>query len=150
MAESTPAWTFTKSIPRTINLGRISSKPIRSRPSSSGRLETLKRTYGYTPVAFTTSLPQTPLTNGIPFCKLKGSSVDGVWCVCPFQSLCTACRETGAAGLHAGYVRGHADREKWGFVQIGMKHAMSGVPSNEMQQVLPYARSNATLERNVP
>jgi Acetyltransferase (GNAT) domain len=35
-------------------------------------LEALRRTYGYEPIAFTTSLPGRPLTNGICFCGISG------------------------------------------------------------------------------
>lgn len=35
-----------------------------------GWLEALRQTYGYKPVAFTTSSPEEPLTNGILFCQI--------------------------------------------------------------------------------
>lgn len=34
-------------------------------------LEALRRTYGYQPIVFTTSAPNDPLTNGIPFCLVQ-------------------------------------------------------------------------------
>lgn len=34
-------------------------------------LETLRRTYGYQPVAFTTSPPELELTDGLPFCQIN-------------------------------------------------------------------------------
>ena len=37
---------------------------------TSGWLETLQRTYGYEPVVFTTSPPETELGNGLPFCRI--------------------------------------------------------------------------------
>ncbi|MGA8736017.1 MAG: GNAT family N-acetyltransferase [Terriglobales bacterium] len=37
---------------------------------TSGWLEALRRTYGYEPVVFTTSPPETELRNGIPFCRI--------------------------------------------------------------------------------
>ena len=36
-----------------------------------GWLEALQRTYGYQPVAFTFSPPGRPLTNAVPFCKIR-------------------------------------------------------------------------------
>jgi hypothetical protein len=36
-----------------------------------GWFESLQRTYGYDPIVVTTSGPQTPLTNGLPFCRVK-------------------------------------------------------------------------------
>src|SRR2546430_5296635 len=36
-----------------------------------GWLEALRRTYGYEPVVYTTSLPRAELTNGLVFCRVR-------------------------------------------------------------------------------
>jgi hypothetical protein len=52
--------------------GLLEDHPQASIFHTGGWLEALRRTYDYTPVAFTTSPPSDPLTNGIPFCKING------------------------------------------------------------------------------
>ena len=49
----------------------VDSHPQASVFHSRGWLEALRRTYGYTPVAFTTSAPCEPLTNAVVFCKIS-------------------------------------------------------------------------------
>lgn len=104
---------------------------------TSGWLEALKRTYGYTPVAFTTSPPGSPLTNGIPFCRITGFFGRRRLVCLPFSDHCVPLVERQEQlSCMLGFLRDHADREKWELVQIRQKHAMSGVPSNETQHVL--------------
>ena len=47
----------------------LEKHPAASIFHTPGWLEALRRTYGYEPVAFTTSPPGHPLTNGSPFCQ---------------------------------------------------------------------------------
>jgi Acetyltransferase (GNAT) domain len=49
----------------------VNSHPSSSIFHSTGWLRTLHCTYGYTPVVFTTSKPQTSLRNGIVFCEIR-------------------------------------------------------------------------------
>lgn len=51
--------------------GFVASHPRASVFHSRGWIEALSRTYGYTPVAFTTSLPAQELKNAILFCRVE-------------------------------------------------------------------------------
>ncbi len=55
---------------------------------SVGWLEALKRTYGYEPVAFTTSPPTGPLKNGIVFCRVKSWLMGSRLVSLPFSDHC--------------------------------------------------------------
>src|SRR5581483_9863463 len=60
-------------------------------------LEALKRTYGYAPVAFTTSDVSDPLTNGIPFCRIAGLFGKRRLVSLPFSDHCQPLVEAGAS-----------------------------------------------------
>jgi len=55
---------------------------------SSGWLSALQRTYGYEPVAFTTSAPNEPLKNGLVFCKVKSWITGRRMVSLPFSDHC--------------------------------------------------------------
>lgn len=50
----------------------LRTHPLASIFHTPGWLEALRRTYGYAPVALTSSAPDTSLTNGIPCCTVTG------------------------------------------------------------------------------
>ena len=55
---------------------------------STGWLEALRRTYGYEPVAFTTSPPTQELGNGLVFCKIQSWLSGGRLVSLPFSDHC--------------------------------------------------------------
>lgn len=70
------------------------SEFLEARPDASAFhtvawLETLRTTYGYQPVVFTTSTPGSALTNGIVFCEIKSWLTGRRWVSLPFADHCT-------------------------------------------------------------
>jgi len=66
----------------------VGGHPCASIFHTPGWLETLRRTYGYEPIVYTTSGPGTPLANGIVFCRIN-SWLTGVRMVSlPFADHC--------------------------------------------------------------
>jgi len=59
-------------------------------------MQALRTTYGYQPLAFTTSPPGTPLTNGTPFCKITGLFGKSRLVSLPFSDHCEPLVETDA------------------------------------------------------
>lgn len=55
---------------------------------TTGWLEALHRTYGYEPVAYTTSRPEEPLTNALVFCKIKSWLTGHRMVSLPFSDHC--------------------------------------------------------------
>src|SRR5271166_2097600 len=89
-----------------------------------GWLEALRRTYGYTPVAFTTSPPGSPLTNGIPFCKVNGLFGKRRMVSLPFSDHCTPLVESrGQLTCLLGSLRQKVKREGWSYFQIRANEA---------------------------
>src|ERR1035438_10258989 len=84
-----------------------------------GWLEALQQTYGYNPIAFTTSPAGSPLTNGTPFCQIS-SWLSGYRLVSlPFSDHCNPLVQS-ADELSdlLTYLREKRDAEKWGYVEI--------------------------------
>lgn len=55
---------------------------------TTGWLEALQRTYGYTPLALTTSPPDKPLDNGWLFCSIRSWLTGRRWVSLPFSDHC--------------------------------------------------------------
>src|SRR6476660_2949243 len=75
------------------------SEFVRSHPRASvfhtvGWLEALRRTYGYEPIALTTSAPGAALTNGIVFCHIKSWLTGSRLVSVPFADHCEPLVET--------------------------------------------------------
>jgi len=84
-----------------------------------GWLEALQRTYGYVPVAFTTSPPGYPLANGVPFCEIS-SWISGRRLVSlPFSDLCTPLVENSEQlTCVLDYLRDKIPLEKWSYIEL--------------------------------
>jgi hypothetical protein len=84
-----------------------------------GWLEALRRTYGYEPVAFTTSPPGQELTNGTPFCRISSWLSGRRLVSLPFSDHCTPLVE-GSEQLAEllSSLRESFDQEKWKYVEI--------------------------------
>ena len=84
-----------------------------------GWLEALRRTYGYTPIAFTTSPPGSPLTNGIPFCKITGWFGKRRLVALPFSDHCELLVEASdERECLMGHLQRKRDVEGWDYVEI--------------------------------
>lgn len=97
---------------------------LQSHPQASifhtwGWLEALRRTYGYTPIAFTTSPPGGPLTNGIPFCKITGFLGKRRLVSLPFSDHCEPLVQTSEQlKCLVAYLQYKRDLEGWDYVEI--------------------------------
>lgn len=66
----------------------VQTQPRASIFHSPGWLEALRRTYGYEPIVFTTSLPTSQLANGIAFCRVKSWLTGSRLVSVPFADHC--------------------------------------------------------------
>ncbi|HXM62344.1 MAG TPA: GNAT family N-acetyltransferase [Terriglobales bacterium] len=82
-------------------------------------LQALKRTYGYEPVIFTTSPPETELRNGIPFCGIKTWLTGRRLVSLPFSDHCAPLVESSTELNHImrSLQREVAEKE-WNYVEI--------------------------------
>ena len=96
----------------------LQSHPQASIFHTGGWLEALRRTYGYTPVAFTTSPAGRPLTSGIPFCKVSGWFGRRLVAL-PFSDHCDPLVQTPEQLRHLiGYVRDKCNAEGWDYAEV--------------------------------
>jgi len=87
-----------------------------------GWLEALKKTYDYTPVAFTTSPPGSPLTNAIPFCKINGFFGKPRLVSLPFSDHCEPLVETDEQlSCLLTYLQERREAEGWDYVELRPK-----------------------------
>ena len=97
----------------------LQSHPQASIFHTRGWLEALRRTYGYTPVAFTTSPPGSPLTNGIPFCKIHGFFGKQRLVSLPFADHCEPLVESNEQlNCVLSHLQQKHDLEGWDYIEI--------------------------------
>jgi len=90
-----------------------------------GWLEALRNTYDYTPVAFTTSAPERPLTNGIPFCKIAGFFDKRRLVSLPFSDHCQPLVQTSEQfKCLTAYLHRKRGLEKWDYVEMRPLNSM--------------------------
>ncbi len=84
-----------------------------------GWLEALRLTYGYNPIAFTTSPAGSPLTNGFPFCQISSWLSGSRLVSLPFSDHCNPLVQSAAELSDVlTYLRQKRDAEKWSYVEI--------------------------------
>jgi hypothetical protein len=99
-------------------------KFLQSHPASSifhtpEWLDALRRTYGYEPVAFTTSPPGSPLTNGFPFCQISSWLSGRRLVSLPFSDHCAPLVESSEQLSELlSSLRERVAREKWEYLEI--------------------------------
>ena len=87
-----------------------------------GWLEALHRTYGYTPIAFTTSPPGCPLTNAIPFCRVSGFLGTQRLVSLPFSDHCEPLVENSEQlSCLLTYLRQRRETERWDYIELRPK-----------------------------
>ena len=83
-----------------------------------GWLEALRRTYGYQPVAFTTSPPGCPLTNGLPFCQISSWLSGRRLVSLPFSDHCAPLVESPEQLTSLlTHLQDKLDRGKWSYIE---------------------------------
>lgn len=113
--------------------GLVSVHPSASVFHSQPWLQAIQRTYGYEPVAFTTSHPDAPLTNGIVFCQIDSWLTGRRLVSLPFSDHC----EPLADGLDSvseigEELRGRLNKGKLKYVELrptGEYSDLAGVSS---------------------
>jgi hypothetical protein len=84
-----------------------------------GWLEALRRTYRYVPIAFTTSPPGGPLTNGLPFCRISSWLSGRRLVSLPFSDHCSPLIESPEQlTCLLTYLRNKLAREKWNYIEV--------------------------------
>lgn len=97
----------------------VSSHPSASVFHSKPWLSAVQRTYGYTPVAYTTSPPSSPLSNGIVFCQIKSWLTGHRMVSVPFSDHCDPLLDTADAGTAiARELKKAVDAGQWKYVEL--------------------------------
>jgi hypothetical protein len=97
---------------------------VESHPNASvfhtvGWLEALKRTYGYAPVAFTTSSPTGPLKNGLVFCRVKSWLTGSRLVSLPFSDHCEPlCDSPEELNFLIDYLQNAWRRDEWNYIEL--------------------------------
>jgi Acetyltransferase (GNAT) domain len=82
-------------------------------------LEAVRRTYGYTPVVFTTTPPSSPLSNGIVFCEVKSWLTGRRMVSVPFSDHCEPLLDTSTAAAELiAELKKSVDSGKWKYVEL--------------------------------
>jgi Acetyltransferase (GNAT) domain len=82
-------------------------------------LQAIRRTYGYTPVVYTTSAPGTALTNGIVLCQIKSWLTGRRMVSLPFSDHCEPLLDTEESAVAIfDVLRNLVDAGKWQYVEL--------------------------------
>jgi hypothetical protein len=95
--------------------GHQSASVFHSRPW----LEAVRRTYGYTPVVYTTAPPSSQLSNGIVLCRISSWLTGRRMVSVPFSDHCEPLLDTtDAAAALAGELKNAVATGKWNYVEL--------------------------------
>ena len=100
------------------------SKFVELHPKASvfhtvGWLQTLQRTYGYEPLAFTTSPPSDELQNGIAFCYVNSWLTGRRLVSLPFSDHCEPlCDSTEELDFLLRYLQAAREQQHWRYVEV--------------------------------
>jgi len=91
-------------------------------------LEAIRRTYGYTPVVYTTSPPSVPLSNGVVFCQIRSWLTGRRMVSLPFSDHCEPLLDgpDGTAAI-VEELRKTAEAGKWKYVELRPTSEMSSL-----------------------
>lgn len=82
-------------------------------------LQAIRRTYGYTPVVYTTSPPAEPLTNGVVLCQIRSWITGRRLVSLPFSDHCAPLLDSADAGVAIfSALRKLVDAGKWQYVEL--------------------------------
>jgi Acetyltransferase (GNAT) domain len=103
---------------------------------TAGWMEALRRTYGYEPVAYTTSSPRTMLDNGWVFCRVRSWLTGRRLVSLPFSDHCDPLVE-GSEHLEelSRALRRERDEHRWNYIEyrpLSAQPVMKGFESFEM------------------
>ena len=102
----------------------ITRHPNASVFHSRGWLDALRTTYGYEPVAFTTSAPTEPLTNALLFCKVRSWLTGSRLVSFPFPITASRLVESGDQFRRlCAYAEAFRQNERWKYVEMRSANA---------------------------
>jgi len=114
-----------------------------------GWLEALKKTYDYTPVAFTTSPPGSPLTNAIPFCKINGFFGKPRLVSLPFSDHCEPLvTDKEQLDCLLAYLQQRRGAERWNYIELRPKTPVLAV-GDEFRQSHTFLFHELDLRRDL-
>lgn len=88
-------------------------------------LKALQRTYGYMPVAFTTSSPGCRLENGMPFCEVSSWLSGRRLVSLPFSDHCTPLFESSEQlQCVLAYLQESLTKERWNYIELRPKESI--------------------------
>ena len=97
----------------------VANHPNASVFHTVGWLRALRRTYGYDPVAFTTSPPTGELKNGMVFCRVNSWLTGRRLVSLPFSDHCEPlCSSTDDVNFLIHYLQAARDHEEWKYLQV--------------------------------
>ncbi len=103
-----------------------------------GWLEALRRTYGYEPVAFTTSPPTSELKNGLVFCRINSWLTGRRLVSLPFSDHCEPlCDSPEDVKFLIRYLQTALEHQKWKYLEVRPINGNFGQPGN----VIGFQRS---------
>ena len=117
---------------------------VRRHPKASvfhtvGWLEALRRTYGYKPVAFTTSSPVGELKNGLVFCRINSWLTGNRLVSLPFSDHCEPlCDSQEDINFLIRYLQATVEHERWKYVEVRQVNGNIG-QTDATKDLLPAA-----------
>lgn len=116
---------------------------------TSAWLTALRRTYGYEPVAFTTSAFGQELENALVFCRVESWLTGRRLVSLPFSDHCDPLIEQeDAVGLVARISQHELSQNRWKYVEVRPLRAIAGSPEL-CQTAVPYAFHQLDLTRDL-
>jgi lipid II:glycine glycyltransferase (peptidoglycan interpeptide bridge formation enzyme) len=116
---------------------------------TSAWLMALQRTYGYEPVAFTTSAPEEALENAVLFCRVESWLTGRRLVSLPFSDHCDPLvDQRDAAAMMARIAQQELSQNHWKYVEIRPLQPMA-VPPPQCETTVPYAFHQLDLDRDL-
>jgi hypothetical protein len=85
---------------------------------TTGWLEAVRRTYGYDPLAFTTSSPTHELSNGLLFCRVRSWLTGRRMVSLPFSDHCEPLCDSAEFETLVHYLQSALDHQDWKYLEI--------------------------------
>lgn len=115
-------------------------------------LQTLRATYGYEPIVFTTSLPNCPLQNGIVFCQIRSWVTGRRLVSLPFSDHCEPlCDSQSDLNFVIRYLQASLEPQRWQYLElrpVSDKFESIG-PGVTLQPAAQYALHILDLQANL-
>jgi hypothetical protein len=119
--------------------GFVEAHPSASVFHTTSWLEALRLTYGYEPVVFTTSPPQSRLTNGIAFCRISSWLTGRRMVSLPFADHCEPLFESDEAGNELiDFLRSLINGTNWKYIEIRPRSSTLVPQVNHQEKGNPF------------